>query len=172
MAILGNEHTIVEASYTRLANTTQYTANDALSDDTASATYLTFNRCARLPGMGGRVLSVSAIGTANQATKPALELYLFDDSVTATADNAEFGLTDADAAKCIGAYSFANTDFIDLDVTSGANGNMYGTPSTVPVRVFRCQNTSQALYGLVKVTNTYTPVSGEKITFQLHLEQD
>jgi len=171
--VLSREHTIVEASYTRLANTTQYAADDAFSDGTASFSALAFAKCARLVGLGGRILGVSVIGTANQSTKPALELYLFDDSVTATADNAEFTLTDADAAKCIGAYVIGTANWSDLDVTAGANGNSYATPtSPVPARAYRCQDTSKSLYGLVKVTNTYTPVSGEKLTFQLHLEQD
>jgi hypothetical protein len=41
-----------------------------------------------------------------------------------------------------------------------------------PEHTFQCPSGERDLYGLVKVTNTCTPLSGEIWTFRLHIEQD
>ncbi|HUW11158.1 MAG TPA: hypothetical protein VM537_15620 [Anaerolineae bacterium] len=172
MAVFDAEGNVVETSYTRPANTTAYTANDAMSDSTSAPACLTFSNCARRKGGSGFVLGVTAISGANQTTLPQLTLYIFDTSVTATNDNSEFNLGDADAVNLIGSFQF--TGFEALDETSGANGN--AKDEALPVGggpfAFRCGTTGQDLYGLVKVENAYTPVSGEVVTFRLHLLQD
>ena len=172
MAQFDAEGDVVETSYTRPSNTTQYTANDAMSDSTSAPSCLTFSNCARRPGGSGFVLGATAISSANQSTLPQLTLYIFDTSVTATNDNAEFNLSDTDAVNLLGSFQF--TGFEALDETSGANGNAKdeARPKNDGAFAFRCGTTVRHLYGLVKVENAYTPVSGEKVTFRLHLLQD
>ena len=172
MAIFDAEGDVKEASYTRLANTTQYTANDAMSDNTTGQVCLTFANCARRKGGSGFVLAATAISSASQTTLPQLTLYIFDTSVTATADNAEFNLSDTDAVNLLGSFQF--TGFEALDETNGTNGNAKdeALPESGGPFAFRCGSTVQDLYGLVKVENAYTPISGEVVSFRLHLLQD
>jgi hypothetical protein len=160
---------VVDATYTRPDSTTQYTANDALSDSTVSATALTFSGCASRSLGSGRLVGVSFIDDANQSTLPTFELNLFNGSAapTATKDNTEFGLTDANAASLLGIIAFSSV--LDGDPTSGTDGNAYKyVAADIP---FVC-GLSTNLYGLVKVTNTYTPVSGEVWRFRLHIQED
>ena len=165
---------MIEASYTRPANTTQYTANDAMSDSTSAPTALTFAGCAARGGGSGYILGLTAISSANQSTLPQYTLYLFDGTVapTATNDNAEFNLADASANLLIGSFALAN--FAAVDETSGTNGNAedQAEPTGGFPIAFTCGAGITDLYGLVKVENGYTPVSGEITTFRLHINRD
>ena len=161
-------------SYTRPANTTQYTANDAMSDSAATPTALEFAWSPAHGNNRGWILNVFCRGSANQATLPSLKLYLFDGDTapTATNDNAEFNLTDANLAELIG---IINLDaFEAVDPTAGADGNCACTPSMNQPIAFELEsgNTTGSLWGLVRVENAYTPVSGEIVTFILDIEQD
>lgn len=161
-----------EASYTRIANTTQYAANDALSDSTSAPSALTFDGVANQAGGGGYILGVTAISSANQTTLPQLTLYLLDGTAapTATNDNAEFNLADASANRLLGTVLLDS--FEAVDETSGTNGNAKcETQPEFPIR-YECGAGLTDIYGLVKVENTYTPVSGEVITFRLHPLKD
>lgn len=163
-----------ETSYTRIANTTAYTANDALSDSTHSPSALTFAGVAASAGGGGWLTGCTAIDSANESTLPQLKLYLFDGTVapTATNDNAEFNLTDANSQRFIGAFDL--NAFEAIDATSGTNGNSKcdAAPSGVNAIRFDCGSGITDLYGLVKVTNAYTPVASEEIRFKLHVLRD
>ena len=165
---------IIDASYERLANTTQYAANDAVSGGTVSPSALTFAGCAAKAGGSGWLLGVTAITNCNESTLPEFTLYLFDGTAapTATNDNAEFGLTDADSVKLLGAFTLDN--FEALDETSGTNGNAKAETDPTDNRpiAFTCGAGSTDLYGLVKVENAYTPVSAEEITFRLHVVRE
>jgi len=172
MAVFDAEGNVVEASYTRLANTTQYTANDAMSDNTTGQVCLTFSNCARRKGGSGFVLGATAIDSANQTTKPQLTLYIFDTSVTAAADNAGFTLSDADAVNLIGSFQFTGFEALDETAAAGGNAKDEALPESGGPFAFRCITSGQDLYGLVKVENAYTPVSGEIFSFRLHLLQD
>jgi hypothetical protein len=119
-------------------------------------------------------MGVTATSSANQSTLPQMTLYLFDGGTapTATNDNSEFGLTDANALTLIGAYLLDNWEA--LDETSGADGNAKceTDPTEQGALAFECGAGITDLYGLVKVENTYTPVSAEVIQFRLHIERD
>ena len=163
---------IPSASYTRIANTTQYAANDALSDSTHSPSALTFDGVGNTQGGGGYILGVTAITSANQTTLPQLTLYLFDGTAapTATNDNAEFNLSDVSARNLLGTVLL--NSFEAVDETSGTNGNAKcETQPEFPIR-YECGAGLTDIYGLVKVENAYTPVSGERIDFRLHPLKD
>ena len=158
---------IQSATLTRPATTTQYTANDAMSDSASAPTALQWNSVNNT----GHITGLTVTDGANQATLPQLEVYVFTASPTATNDNTEFGATDAEALTLVAAFSVAT--FYDLDPTAGTNGNAFAcvTPIGDGPRSYAC-STDNTLYGLVKVLNTYTPLSGEIFTFVLHTEED
>jgi hypothetical protein len=158
-------------SVTRPDNTTQYAINDAISDSTSSPSAIEIANAARGGGYGGEILGATVLCSANQGTLPELELYLFQEEPTATNDNAEFGLTDADAANLVA--RFVLDGFYDLDVTTGADGNAAddAAPDGAFEHVFRCPSGATSLYALLKVTNAYTPVAQEVFTVILHIRQ-
>lgn len=162
---------VVEASYTRLANTTQYTADDALSDAVGgNANPLTFDNCCET---GNRFAVISAFcrDSANRATKPSLQLYLFEGTApTATNDNAEINISAADFAKLVGVIKFSSFD--EIDPTADADGNSASTPTLPQPIIVEMEGGRDTIYGLVKVMNDYTPVSGESFTFTLQLLED
>ena len=158
-------------SITRPNNATAYTANDAISDSTTAPSAIEIAEAARSPGYGGTILGLQVLSSANQATLPQLEVYVFDSEPTPTNDADEFGLTDADAANLVGL--FVVNSFYDLDVTTGADGTAAGFAAAEGDGrpVYKCAAGSQKLWALLKVLNAYTPVALEVFTVTLHLLQ-
>lgn len=166
---VGGYTTVVEASFTRPSNTTQYTAGDAVSDDTSSPTTLEFSSCARVDGGEGLVVSVRLVDSANQSTKGSFELWLFDTEPTAMEDNAAFDPTDSECTNVVGIVEFTGT-FIG-DATAGSGGNIVFQSDQLNFP-FQCGDESTSLWGQVVVRNAYTPVSAEVFTILLDIVQD
>lgn len=72
-----------------------YTAGDALGG------LLTFANAARVSGLSG-ILQAITVMCKTPALVPAIDLYLFNQTFTATSDNAAFAPSDGDMANCIG----------------------------------------------------------------------
>lgn len=154
--------TTLSATYTRPANTTQYTANDALSDSTTAPTALTFGPASDVRA-NGWLVGARCIDSVTGATLPQLRLFLFNASPTAINDNAAFTLSDALALTCIGYLDFIT--FVTIDDTGGGSLNSISIASVnQPIAV------NQTLYGLVKVLNAYTPISAEVFTWYLDID--
>lgn len=82
-------------------STGAYTANDAVGS------LFQIPGAARMAGGGGFIQMASLLDLTAQ--NAALDLFFFDRPVTGTADNAAYGLSDADArAALIGHISFSN----------------------------------------------------------------
>lgn len=174
--VVGAVTKIIEAAYTRPANTTQYAAGDQISDSASSPSPLTFSGVGVQMNMpddfaSGVILDAVCIDSANQATKPDFELYLFDTEPTANNDNAAWSPTDADMLNCIGVIAFAQADWKEGNPTAGAGGNAINHQTNVDL-AFECEGDIRDLYGLVVERGTYTPVSGEIFTFRLKILQD
>jgi hypothetical protein len=67
---------------------------------------LTFTGAALVSGGSGLILAATAL-CKTPALLPVLELWLFNSTVGATADNAPFAPSDADMAKCLGVIPIA-----------------------------------------------------------------
>lgn len=91
--------------------TTAYVANDQLG------TILTFANAVRQVGATGVIQSATLLDQA--AIVGAVDLYLFDRSVTLAADNAAATFSDADMLFCLGIISFA--------APQGGTGNSIAT---------------------------------------------
>lgn len=85
----------------------------------------------------GTLLNASILDKA--AVGPAVDLFIFDRSVTVGTDNAASAVSDADMAYCLGVISFSAGHFVapgtankfatrlaGLGVTSNTSGNLYG----------------------------------------------
>lgn len=168
---ISSQQVEVSDSFTRPADTTAYTAGDAISNATGTThTYLTFSDCAAAVGGGGTVISGVLASSANQGTKLDAELWLFHTAPTAMEDNAAFDPTDAEMLTVVGIIEFGTSDWYVGNAGAGATGNAVALGST-GVFPFVCQSTSKDLYGLLVARNAYTPVSGEVLTVTLQVQQ-
>jgi hypothetical protein len=161
---------IVTASYTRPADTTAYTAGDVLADSTSSATILTFANVARANGLGFLVDGVTVAYSGAPATKPDLELWLFDTSITMQQDNAIFNPADADVAKCLGVVPLSGSGAIIASPLANSGNMVQHIATIVKSRAAAAATTS--IFGVVVVRSAYTPTSAESFTFRLHVIQD
>ena len=80
-----------------------YAAGDAVGG------LLTFANAARVSGGGGVIKNMIIIDDDKETG--ALELWLFNQTFSATADNAPFTVSDADLENCIGVISTVNGDW-------------------------------------------------------------
>ena len=133
---------VISDSFTRPANTTQYTAGDVVNDLAASPTAQTIS-VGREIGGGGVIESALLIDAASQATKGDFEVWLFDTAVTPQEDNAAFDPTDAQMATCVGVIAFGSTPKVGL-ATAGATGNCVYTYGALSIP-FRCAATVKTL---------------------------
>jgi len=155
----------ITVSKVRPADTTVYAAGDVLAESTSAATVWTFSDTVRGSGLGGTIQSAELIDSAAAATKPELELWLFDASLTTQNDNAAWNPSDTEMKACIGMILFPAGGFM----TAGANGMIMASNLVLP---FQCAAASSTLYGILVVRNAYTPVSNEEFTIRLQIFQD
>lgn len=158
---LGHLTATVDVSLVRPANTTAYAAGDVVG--TALTHVLNLANMARTAGKGGMIMSALLIDSAAQATKPSLELWIFDTAPVAQADNVAFAPTDAEMKRLVAIIPL--TSFY----VGGANGAMPGAAQSQP---FKCLSSTKDLYGCLVVRNAYTPVSDEEFTLRLTVLQD
>jgi hypothetical protein len=151
----------LDASFTRPDNSTQYAAGDVVGTDPAAV--LAF-QCGDLHA-SGRVLGAVVIDSANEATDPDLELWLFDTAPAAVADNAAFAPSDAELARLVGVLALGSA----FDASSGlafqAGAPGIGLGFTLPAG-------ASQLHGVLVARNAYTPVAEEAFTVRLVVALD
>ena len=153
-ATLGTRPTNVTVQVTRPADTTQYSANDAISDSTSAPTVLTLAGVAPDNGYGGIIRGCSLVKSTNTLTAAAFSVHLFRNTFTGLEDNAAVDLTDPEARTYIGGFAFAAADGLAL----GLNAIWSKTNLDIP---FVCESTSDDLYVVLRSDSTYTPASAE-----------
>ena len=165
----GGFTTIVTAGFTRPADTTQYTANDVVSNSTSATELLVFKNCARVNGGTGLIYSALMFDSVDAATNPNFDLVLFDQQgLTLAADNAASTITDTQALGVVGVITFDGTVASNV-ATVGAN-LIIGVSGIA--QAFKCAQNSRDLYGLVIDRGGYTPASAEVFNFKLAILQD
>ncbi len=142
----------VPATFTRPANATQYAAGEVMGD----ASVMTFNRVASENLASSVIQHAICIDSASETVKPDLELWLFDTTVTADADNAAFTPTDAEMLTLIDVIEFPSSAW----KVGTAGGNSVNVQRNLGIPV---KPNGTEIYGVMVVRNTYTPVSGEQI---------
>lgn len=148
----GTRHVQVQSAGLTTA-TTAYVANDQLG------TILTFTNAVRVSGGTGIVQSAALLDQA--AIVGAVDLYLFDRSVTLAADNAAAAFSDADMLFCLGIVSFPGPQ--------GGTGN--GIATLVSGLGISCNATS--LYGALVTRAAHTFFgAATNLAVRLHILQD
>lgn len=156
---------VAAASFTRLANTTQYADGDAVSNHATTPTAIAL-ACGRLAGLGG-VITHAMLLSSVAGTAVAFDLYLFSAALAAGSfgDNVAAAITDAELLTLQMVIPFASAD----SVTAGAN-RVLGRADVR--RAFQCAAADTNLYALIVARGAYTPASGEVLTVVLGVSQD
>jgi hypothetical protein len=154
---------VTSASFTRPADTTQYAANDAVTNSTSAPTILEFANSARTSGGSGLILSARHVKSSTTTTNANFRLYLYRATVSSVNDNAQFPLLWANRANRIGFVDFTHT-------TQGTGSDSSSSLVTFINLPFVATGTS--LFGLLTVTAAYTPASGEQHYIELSVVQN
>lgn len=148
----------------------QYAIGDVL--DTNPGAGLTFSNVVRGEAMTGSIVDALLRDNANQATDGDFELWLFDTALAAyDADNATFTPTDAELINLVGVLQFA-TPFVANAGAGQGGAIIYQAAKTfLPIK-FVTTATSNDLFGVLVVKNTYTPIALGLFTVTLKILQD
>lgn len=166
---VGSVTKVVTVQFIRPANTTQYTANDVVGPNATTGGALTFPGCARFPGGTGVIYSALLFDSVDAATNANFDLALFDtNSLTVAADNAAGTITDAELLNCVAVITFDGTNAANVS-TLGPN---LVIGATAIGQAFKCNDSTQDLYGVVVDRGGYTPASAEVFAFKLYIIQD
>ena len=162
---MGLHRRVAAPTFTRPANTTQYTAGDLVANDATAGNVvpLAFDVGQLIQG---KITGGTLRKSTNATTAATFRLHLF--TVTKAVTNGDNGaLAIADYSGYIGSLSF--------DMSSGAVGIAGGPldkPATAPgTPLSYMRANGGTLYGLLEATGTYTPASAETFTAILNMEQ-
>lgn len=151
-------------SFTRPADTTAYAAGDVVANSTSVPLIMRFPL--QSVSGSGFIQQARLIDSANVATKPDLQLWLFDRPITMDADNAAFTPYDDDLLRLVAIIAFPTSAFVVGDATSGADGNSVCDAQDLRLP-FALASGDTELFGVLVVRNAYAPVSAEKFTVRL-----
>ncbi|MEH2393698.1 MAG: hypothetical protein V7K21_19225 [Nostoc sp.] len=141
------------ANFTRPADTTQYTVNDAITNSTSAPTILT----ADLSSFGGTAgtficfTNARVISDIAQTVLPFINVVIFGSTFTVTNDNSQLSIADATAQlggqiiPCYNTYNFA------------ANSRCVSDPGQ-----WLMQLASTSIFFTLQAANAYIPGSGER----------
>lgn len=146
---------VLEVAVTPTITAGAYTAGDALGG------LLTFASVVRTAGGSGEIVKVTIIDNAKQSAP--VDLVLFDQTFTATADNSPFDPSDADLQNCLGYVSVAATDYAEF------NDNGVATKASglqMPF-AYKLAAGGSSLFGQTVIRNGDTYVAVNDITIKI-----
>lgn len=150
-----------QATITRINNTTQYAVGDVINGSNLT-TPLNFT-ISREPDKPGWIVGGRCVTNGSVSTQPNIDLLLFDTSSGIAGDNSAFDPGSLFLDHYIGRIKFNSWNTLPNGAFSDASveTSVQFTPETG----------SQIIYGVPLAQNTYTPISAERLTFSLDVEQ-
>lgn len=167
---VGGHTLVVQDSFDRPANTTQYAAGDALVDSASAPTPLEW-AVGRVGGGSGVIIAALLTIDSYPTTKLDAHLWLFNATLTPPNDNGGCDLTDVEALTFIGIVDFGNAPDAVTNPTANAAGNCCYMQRALDIP-FQCGAADTKVYGFLVAQNTYTPLSGENFAVSLGVLQD
>jgi len=161
------ETKVLSASFTRPANTTQYTAKDAVG--TATTNVLTFSGASAGAGGGGKIVAAKIIASNITVTTKSFRLHIYTAAPTDIADNAVNTVLAANAATYVGFIDLPTPNSGTLEA-SGTGGGSYAVTRVDPPLGY--VTTSSKLYGALEAIGAYTPASAETFTVSITVERN
>lgn len=156
----------IATGFTRPSNTTAYAANDVVADSTSAATILTFANAGAYSGGGGYITRVSLQKNSTTVTAATFRLWIMNDSVTMINDADPFNLLYSNAGKIVGYFDL---NVINPNGSGGSGDSAYAYIDT-PRTMYTCAATS--LYGILVVTQAYTPTSAEQFGIKIGVDRN
>lgn len=152
-------------SFTRPANTTQYAANELVANSATAGSVVPMKFSIKGLGRTGiiRAARLYKSGTGVTAASFNINLFTADPGAPTNGDNGAFAVSSA--------VSYLEKIAVDLSsgaVAGGTTGAAKRSAATAIYVAFPDMNSF--LYGLLEVTGTYTPASGETFTVTLEIE--
>ena len=160
---------VIVVEFTRPADTTAYTAKDAISNSTSSPSVLTFTGITPDVSQFGYITKVRLMtnNTVWASTNAAVfKLHLFHEPPTAINDNAPYTLLYTNRDKRIGTITFSALN------TEGSGSDAANTLWTGAL-AFESRPSNNTIYGLLEIdsfSGTLTPTSGQ--SFYLEITTD
>ena len=155
----GQKHAIVNTSFSRPADTTQYATGDAVSNSTSAPTILTLAAVVRSNEASGRITRARLIKSDAGVTSASFRLWFFSEAVTPTNDNSALSMLEADLSKVIG--------YVDLTLIAMTDYAQLWTSCDMP---FDCPAGADDIFCLVEARDAYTPASAETFTVEVTVE--
>ncbi len=161
----------VTASKTRPANATQMTAGDAIGSSAAPFP-LIFSDTVEEQGEGGLIGDAVCVVSVNQATKPNVRLYLFDEVIAGSSDNAAHAPSDAEMKSLVGFVDFSSWESGIATASAAGNSASFQSGLNLPFKPSGVGSTAYwnkkpSLWGQLVERGTYTPVASEEWTVRL-----
>ena len=151
----------ITTSGTTISQTPTVTAGAYVADDAVGG-LLTFANAAASTGGGGVIKTVIIVDDAGQDVE--LELWLFNQTFTAMADNAAWAPSEADLENVVGVISTED---------SAQGWLAAGTPSVITIDVAtRYDLTGTSLFGQLVTRGTPTFAATDDVTVKVGLLQD
>lgn len=152
---------VVEAEFTRPANTTQYTAVDAVG--TATTNVLTFAKVGRYTGAGARIHALRIIKSdGSDITGATFRLHLYKVAPADIADNAANTVLYANRANYLG--------YLDTGTQIASGGAAYSANNISPALTV-VTGASGSIFGALETLGTYTPASAETFSVGMTVER-
>jgi len=150
----------ISTSITRPNDTNAYAANDAFANSTSAPTTggFTFTSAARASGGSGTI--TDAVISASAATRYQGEVWIFDQAITATNDNAALSVSDSDILTLVGVIPFDTSD------VNAANAISYVTGLNIG---YTCIGTANLRF-LVKIMTAITPAAQEVLAIRIKVQ--
>jgi hypothetical protein len=164
----------VSGTFTRPADTTAYTAGDAVNNSTTAPTLLTLSDVVNGLGGTGKIVEIMLVTNNATVTNGTFRVYIFNASYTPQADNA---VATGVAGHASSLQGYADLPILTADAAGSTsavtrvNEKVAGGDDGVPMQ-FACAATDNDLYALIVATGAYTPASGQSFTLSLVVEPD
>ena len=163
---IGGNTGIVVATFSRPANTTNYSDGDVVG--TSPASILQFSNAARINGGSGYITKARIV--TNQATnQAAYRLHIYSVAPAGIADNAVNTILFNDAYKRVGYIDFQ----LPIMGGSGAVGSTGCEALAANIRIaFKCDAGTKHLYGVLETLTSFTPANAQSFYVELSIENN
>lgn len=154
------------AEFTRPADTTAYTALDAVGATAGSV--LTFANVARQNSGYGKIVTLRLWKSNITVTNASFLIHFYNTAPAAIADNSPWTMLYADRDKYIG--SLATGTMVTGGTGSGAYASLPAT-TTPLVLPFKTASGSKSIFAVITAAAAYTPASAETFSLSITVER-
>lgn len=160
----GGSTKYISCGITRPANTTAYSANQEVSDNSAAALFI--SGCASANARSGIINSAKLIITSNPGTPPDIDFMIFTTSLNMGTDQSSFSITQVQMLTMLKSISFLG---VNSKVISGFR---YYDAEGFSIPFVTGASTTN-LFGRVMTRSAWTPAqNSDVVRFILGVQQD